>query len=143
MRDELLLDTFVVVHYVRESSVYRQIENDHQLLRGAFRPLISVVTLGEMAAFARSWGVVKQKKLEELLNELVVVDIHRSDVIDAYSALHEQNRGVNLGHNDLWIAASANVLGIPVMTADRDFDRLPAGAVQLVRIDAASGRTLS
>lgn len=142
---DLVIDTNVIVHYARRSEVARQIEADHRLLESAFRPLLSAVTLGEAAAFANAWGERKREQMVKALEECVIVEVGRPEVVVAYAVLHTLNRdhGCNLGQNDLWIAATANALRTPLMTADRDFDRLPPGTVSLIRIDAMTGLTLA
>lgn len=141
---DLVVDTNVIVHYARQSAVARQIEADHRLLESAFRPLLSAVTLGEAAAFAKAWGEERQAKMAKALEECVIVEVGRPEVVAAYAVLHTLNRdhGCNLGQNDLWIAATAHALRVPLITADRDFDRLPPGSVSLIRIDAKTGKTL-
>ncbi|RZK35486.1 MAG: hypothetical protein EOO61_11845 [Hymenobacter sp.] len=39
----------------------------------------------------------------------------------------------NMGKNDLWIAATALYLDLPLHTADNDFDHLPALGLALIK----------
>ena len=119
-----LLDTNVLLHWVRGSTVAQNIDAQFQLSASAFRPPICEVTLGEMAAFAagNGWGAAKQQKLTELKTRLVAVDISDSRVIDAYaeySTLAKTN-GWAIFHdkNDLWIAAATRVSGATLLTTD-------------------------
>jgi hypothetical protein len=74
----LLLDTTVVVHLARGREAGRRLDERYGLRARREKPLISIVTVGEMLAFAkrRSWGDEKTKRLVDLARELVVVDIH-------------------------------------------------------------------
>ncbi len=119
-----LLDTNVLLHWVRGSTVAQNIDAQFQLSASAFRPLICEVTLGEMAAFAASngWGATKKQKLAELKTKLVAVDISDGRMIDAYaefSTLAKTN-GWAIFHdkNDLWIAAATWVSGATLLTTD-------------------------
>ena len=44
----------------------------------------------------------------------------------------------NMGKNDLWIAAVALYLEMPLHTGDHDFDHLPAFGLQPVKYAAGS-----
>ena len=70
-----LLDTTVLLHWVRGSRQSDIIEQQFQLSVSPFRPLICAVSLGEMRAFSRSlkWGAAKRERLARLEKELVVV----------------------------------------------------------------------
>jgi hypothetical protein len=49
-----LLDTGILLHWVRGSSVAAAIDREFELRRSPLRPLICEVTLGEIEAFARA-----------------------------------------------------------------------------------------
>src|ERR1035441_6682653 len=84
-----LLDTGILLHWVRGSKVATVVDGQFQLRTANFRPLICEVSLGEIEAFARSeeWGEQKRSKLKELKKELIAVDISDSRVIEAYADL--------------------------------------------------------
>lgn len=58
-----------------------------------------------------------------MLAELVVLDLRHPGVIAKYAeiAAHGVDRGLAIGQNDLWIAATASVTGAWLLTTDRDF----------------------
>ena|GEM_PF-5103103 len=63
--------------------------------------------------------------------------------IDAYSQgkLKERPLGTtprNMGKNDLWIAASASVLNLTLVTTDQDFDHLSPSFLELQRLVAGA-----
>ncbi len=49
-----LLDTGILLHWVRGSNVATVVDGQFQLREAHFRPLICEVSLGEIEAFARS-----------------------------------------------------------------------------------------
>ncbi len=71
----VMFDTNILVHVLRASAVGRRAYEDAEQLGGAERPLISVVTVGEMHSLAKqlSWGQKRIDALDELLRNVVVV----------------------------------------------------------------------
>jgi predicted nucleic acid-binding protein len=101
---------------------------------------ISVITLAELNA-----GVLAATDTETAarrmatLNDVADMKVFGIDESTALmwarmrSHLAEQRRRVNV--NDLWIAASAASVGIPVVTQDDDFDPLDGIAgLQVIRV---------
>lgn len=128
--DELhLLDTNVVVQYIRGNDLSRLIESRFNLLHRTQPPLISVVSIGELESLARqwNWGPRKRRELEDMLRGLVVVDISSSEVLTAYGEISAWTRetGNTMGQqNDIWIAATARAAQANLITTDRDFEAL-------------------
>ena len=65
--------------------------------------------------------------------------IKRYAEIDAFSQDKLKNRPLNysarnMGKNDLWIAATASVLNIPLMTTDNDFNHLDKVFLKLIKV---------
>jgi tRNA(fMet)-specific endonuclease VapC len=140
--ERLLLDTTVLIHLIRGSPLGSWIEARFGLRERTQTPLISIVTEGEMLAFAkkRKWGEKKIDQLEALLRELVVVDISSQDVLRAYAEIDFllEKAGHPIGQNDLWIAATAMKAEAHLLTTDRDFDPLHPGYLQRTWIDPRS-----
>ena len=119
-----LLDTNVLLHWLRGSKVCETIDAQFQLMSSAFRPMICEVTLGELEAFAMSskWGEERRKKLVEVKSKLVVVDLSDDRIMKAYAEFSTlaKNQGLAIFHdkNDLWIAAATKVTGATVLTTD-------------------------
>jgi tRNA(fMet)-specific endonuclease VapC len=141
-----LLDTGILLHWVRGSKVATVVDGQFQLRAANFRPLICEVSLGEIEAFARTekWGEQKRNKLKELKKELIAVDISDSRVIEAYadlSSLAKTNGwGIFHGKNDLWVGAATRVTGATLLTADKDFLPLRDGKhLDVVLLDAMTG----
>lgn len=125
-RPSFLLDTNIVLHAVRDTTLWQRVDATFQLRSRPTRPLISAVTVGEALALAarNSWGEKKQARLEEFLRGLVILDINAEPILRAYVELDLATRGRPIGENDLWIAATVRALGAHLLTTDTDFDGL-------------------
>lgn len=133
-----LLDTGILVHYVRQSPLYLTIEANEKITEQDCIPFISVVTMGEILSFGtqRNWGQAKFQSLRNLFSKLVVLDINSNDdklletyaEIDSYSKnklpADKFGRSITMGKNDLWIAATSKVANATLLTIDGDFDHL-------------------
>jgi predicted nucleic acid-binding protein len=137
-----LLDTNILVHAVRRDGVWSRLQTVYQLLLIDPRPLISVVTTGEVRSLAYQWGwaTTKREQMEFLLGYFKVVTIFDPAIIETYAVIDSslQLRGQSLGKNDLWIAATASVTGATLLTTDRDFDSLQPDFVAREWIDPTS-----
>jgi len=136
-----LLDSNILLHYVRRNPIAERIERRYGLTAATPAPLISIVTEGEMRSFARqlAWGPQRQQRLESLLGYFTVIPLPYGGVIDAYAEIdnYSRRRGVPMGKNDVWIAATAHVTGARLLTTDRDFDHLHPAFLQRDWIDPA------
>lgn len=137
-----LLDTNVVLALVRGRELGARINRQFGLTASKRRPLVSVVTHGEVRVLAsrNGWGDAKLDALRGALEGLVTVDIHVAEVLDAYVAidLYSQRHpdgARNMGKNDLWIAACAKAAGATLLTTDRDFSHLAPDVVGVEFID--------
>jgi tRNA(fMet)-specific endonuclease VapC len=138
--DELiLLDTGVLLYLLRGQATGRKIEEDYNLSKRSERPLISVITVGEILAIAlrRGYAAEKRAALNELIRDMVVVEIstpvaaHFAHILTA-----QQQIGKPIGENDTWIAATAKATDSTLLTTDRnDFGKLKPGLIKLEIID--------
>lgn len=137
-----LLDTNILLAYVRQGLLFAWIEAQYALTTSAPTPYISIVTQGEVRALALrlAWGAVKQQRLNQLLNLFIAVPLPIGGVIDAYAQIDHYctQNGLVVGKNDLWIAATAHVTGATVLTTDRDFDPLHGLFLRRDWVDPAS-----
>jgi predicted nucleic acid-binding protein len=126
--DLLILDTNIVIHLIRDNEVGRRVDATFQIRHRPDRPLISVVTIGECLSLSRQfrWGPARVSALETLLREFVVVGIDARPILERFGEFHfwTKSIGRTLGHNDLWIAATAAAIGAHLVTTDIDFDSL-------------------
>jgi tRNA(fMet)-specific endonuclease VapC len=134
-----LLDTNVLVALVRAGPLGRYIEQTYSLSHQAFRPLICVVTVGEIKKLTRKfgWGPQKTKEVETLLSQLIWVDINEPALLEAYAEIahYSESNGNTKSQNDYWIAAAAKVTDATLLTSDRDFDHLQGRFLDRIWID--------
>jgi tRNA(fMet)-specific endonuclease VapC len=143
-----LLDTNILLAYLRSHDLYRQIEKDHQLASSDAVILISVATKAELMSIARqnNWGEKKIRQLDVQLAKLIIIDINDADqdLMKAYASIDAFSQGRlddkllgtsarNMGKNDLWIAASAHVTNSVLITTDGDFDHLNGHFIHLFK----------
>jgi tRNA(fMet)-specific endonuclease VapC len=137
---DYLLDTNIIVHLVRGSRLAYQIEEQLNLLGVDTKIYISAVTKGELLSFAKRnhWGNTKTQQLALLLEQLKSVPIDGSSpIMEAYADIDAFSQGKhpeyqlpsgvsarNMGKNDLWIASTAYLLDVKLVTTDHDFDHL-------------------
>ena len=130
-----LLDTSVVLHATRANSpVSRAIDEQFQLSTSRFRPAISEVTVGELLAFSlsRDWGENRRTLLKDLVEKTLVIPIAHPGIHRRWAEISSALRatGLSVGQNDIWIAATAHIAGMTLLTTDRDFLHI-RGVVQL------------
>jgi len=137
-----LLDTNILLAYVRQGLLFAWIEAQYALTTSAPTPSISIVTAGEMRALALrlAWGAAKVQRLNQLLSLFIIVPLPITGIIDAYARIdyHCVQNGLVVGKNDLWIAATASVTGKTILTTDRDFDPLHGLFLRRDWVDPAS-----
>jgi predicted nucleic acid-binding protein len=99
-----------------------------QLESPAYRPLVSIVTHGEIWALAdrNHWKDDKQAALSQMLDSLVTIDLNDQSILDAYVEMDRACRAAaggarNLGDNDLWIASTTRAADAVLLTTDQDF----------------------
>lgn len=135
----LLLDTSVVVHLARADATGTAMDDAYAIRARADRPLISIVSVGELLSMAhkKAWGERKRERLRELIKELVVVDLQRQPILDRYAEIdaYLTKKGFTLSNNDTWIAATAAAAGALLLTNDKDFDPLDGKYLQRIYFD--------
>lgn len=132
-----IFDTNIVLHYLRESQLSQDIENQLHPFLGENVAVISVVTLGEIRAitFRNKWGEKRVSNLEKFLNVFIIADINIEEIIENYAYLDAFSQGKiendthsetarNMGKNNLWIAATTRYLDSLLLTTDKDFSHL-------------------
>ena len=131
----LLPDTNILLHLSKDVDFHPRIKIINP---DNWKMCASVVTIGELKslAFQNNWGMRKLQSVTEILEDVVVVEVGENLVdtyaeIDAYS--QRRNPRItdysfatprNMGKNDLWIAATASLLGLKLVTTDADFNHL-------------------
>ncbi len=139
------LDTSILLALIRDRQLGRYIEATYQLQQQTNRPLLCIVSDGEIRSLAArlGWGPRKLQAMEHLLLRLTIWDLSRHGVVQAYVEIDLASRAYpagarNLSQNDLWIAAVAKVSGATLLTTDKDFDHLHPAHIQRIYIDPTS-----
>jgi tRNA(fMet)-specific endonuclease VapC len=138
----LLLDTNILVHYVRHSVVWQRVSAAHAPLAIAPTPLVCLVSHGELRSLALQWKWADKKltQVEFCLGYFQPVSIDDPAIIRNYAAIDAfcESVGQPMGKNDLWIAATASATGATLITTDRDFDRLAPQFLNRIWVDPDS-----
>ncbi len=136
--EQLVLDTNILVHLLRGKKAAEVIDHDYRVSGRSPRAIISVVTKGELKALAYKldWGAGRRERIDAMLAGMPAVDLSSLQMFDAYAELDHVSarRGVIMGKNDLWIAATTRVLGGVLLTTDGDFSHLDSAGVRVERI---------
>ncbi len=104
-------DTNIVIHYLRESEVMRQVEQQLDTLLDILNPI-------------DIWS-------EDILERYAEMDAFSQNKLPA-RPLGLTAR--NMGKNDLWIAATASILDAQLITTDADFDHLGGTFLKVGRV---------
>ncbi|MFK7908194.1 MAG: type II toxin-antitoxin system VapC family toxin [Chitinophagales bacterium] len=143
-----LLDTNLILIYLRDNQQSRNIESDLNLLSGEHNLIVSVVSVGELKSIAKRnrWGNRKILNLVNTLSDFLISDINTEPILEKYAEIDTFSQGKlkekpvrfssrNMGKNDLWIAATASVYNIELLTTDKDFEHLENEYLKLRIID--------
>ena len=142
-----ILDTNILLIYIRDEPTREHIEQMYDPFGAQNNPIISIVTVGEIRSLAKRnhWGKKKLEFLNDILSDLIIADINSEDVIEKYAEIDAFSQGKliekplsvtarNMGKNDLWIAATADVTQSKLMTTDNDFEHLDHEYFDLIKI---------
>lgn len=136
---DFVLDTNVLVHFIRSDDHIRQIDRQFSLFSTDNAAFISIVSVGEIRslAFQFGWGESKISRMNHFLHALRPFPIENEEIAAAYADLDAFSQGVhprfpapvgmtsrNMGKNDLWIAATTLLFNATLLTTDHDFEHL-------------------
>ena len=143
MKQSFVLDTGVLLNLVRGKELGTRIDRDFALSRSMRLHTISIVTHGELKVLAErnDWGAEKRKALAVALDNLVTLNIKSEALVEAYvqvdRACRKSSGGSRiLGQNDMWIAATALLSDLTLITTDKDFLPLQERLIKVHWIDA-------
>jgi tRNA(fMet)-specific endonuclease VapC len=144
---DFLWDTSILIHCIRGSAFFDKINRQYDLLNSPNRSFLSIVSVGEIYSIAiqRRWGPVKRNALDEALRQIQPLTIAKRSVVQAYAEIDAFSQGKhpdkqlpigltsrNMGKNDLWIAATASVIGAHLITTDQDFQHLDGAFLSVI-----------
>ena len=138
----LLFDTNILLLYIRRDVqwqiIYTKFDVENTL------NCLSVVSLGELYALAlrNNWGEKRLQQIELIKQNFTIIDINIDPIIyryadiDAFSQGKHPNKASSgssrtMGKNDLWIAATASIYDLTLLTSDGDFTHLDSVYLEL------------
>lgn len=145
-----LLDTNILVGIIRGSEYAAYTVKKFDLFNPQNISLISIVTRAEIYSFAikRNWGSNKIQIMSEIINKIPSINIDSIQLIEAFAQIDSFNLGKhptkkltqgmsarNIQDNDIWIAATANVLNATLLSTDKHFEHLNNVFIDFVYID--------
>lgn len=147
MNQSYVLDTSALLNLIRGKELGRQIDEAYGLRGAIYRQTISIVTHGELRALAErnNWGTPKADALSAALDQLITVNLDTQAIVNAYVRVANACRNAatgerKMGHNDMWIAATALLSGLPLITTDKDFNHLHPGLITVCWVNPALGQ---
>ena len=134
----IVLDTNVLLHLIRGRQAGRWIDERYGLRTRSEKPLVSVVSVGELFRIAhrREWGTGRLSALNDLVAEMLVIGLE-PEIVRAYGRMGAflDAAGTPLPQNDIWIAATAASKRAVLLTTDAHFNRLHATHAERELID--------
>jgi predicted nucleic acid-binding protein len=144
------LDTNILIHYLRQSIVWKHVEKNY-LSKGLCKnSYISFAVEAEAEIFARAnhWDKQKMNRLDTSIRQSIIIHSNFKKLKEAYVQIdwYSQNRHKslrlprsfsvrNMGKNDFWIAATTHLLQLPLISTDRDFEHLGGVFFDFIYID--------
>ena len=145
-----LLDTNMLLGFVRRAAWATRIRNEHGLADPETMVFTSVVCKGEMFALAEKfgWGRNRRTQLQQVLSSVPTLYLD-DQVVSAYALIDAWTHGtamdspynvppqpaVPMSQNDLWVAATAYANGVVLVSTDGDFSHLKEHWLQLIYVD--------
>jgi len=131
----LLLDTNILVHFSKDPTFRLFAKIIGPEIKKVF---ISAVSVGELKSIAiqNNWGAKRMLTIDMIFERVIVVEVNES-LVDTYAQIdsfsqcknpHHRSPSFstprNMGKNDLWLASTAALLGLKLITTDADFNHL-------------------
>ncbi len=148
----ILLDTCIVMHILRNNDYSKKCKETLKSFSENPYIILSVVTKAELESLCKqqNWGEPRKKSLSLIFGDATFIDIENADenLIDAYTNIdaYSKRKGNDkfgnilndsaktMHKNDLWIAATAFTLNIPLLTTDGDFDHLNGTMINVMKV---------
>ena len=145
----LLFDTNILLYYIRKDPRAEEVTRLYHPFDDRNISLISIVTQAELLSlsFQFDWGEHQKGILNRLVNQFLVVPVEAMDLVNIYAEIDAYSQGKminnplpagisarNMGKNDLWIAATAQITHSKLITTDNDFDHLDKVYLDLIKV---------
>ncbi len=143
-----LLDTNILLIYSRNSDVAKRLQASYKLFGKENNLSVSIVTIGELDALIKKFNIGKkrQKVINDMLSDIAVLKLTNKKIIQKYGDIDSFSQGKlnnkkskfsarNMGKNDIWIAATASVYDLTLVTTDKDFNHLDGEYINLEYVD--------
>ena len=151
MQKRFLLDTGVLLGFVRRAPWALRIRDEFNLGNRETLVFTSIICQGEILALAEKngWGRNNRARLEEVLDGFSTLGISKN-ILPAYALIDAWTQGkivnapaqtppprpaVPMAKNDLWIAASAHVSKATLLSTDTDFCHLNQIWIDFIYVD--------
>lgn len=143
MSQSYVLDTSALLPLLRGKELGELIDRTFGLRTAFYLHTLSIVTHAELWVLVErnGWGDEKKAAVEKALQEFVTVDVAGSAIASAYRSVEAASVGNNMGKNDVWIAATAMIAGLPLITTDKDFNHLNGKLLEVQYVDPSSVRS--
>ncbi|RYE35285.1 MAG: PIN domain-containing protein [Sphingobacteriaceae bacterium] len=131
----LLFDTNILLQFARSLNPKLLMQLVNPKNQEVFVSIVSVAELKSIS-LQNNWGTKKLQVINAFLDELAFIEINKLLIntyveIDAFSQCKNPSyvnypfiTPRNMGKNDLWIASTAALLGLKLVTTDADFNHL-------------------
>jgi predicted nucleic acid-binding protein len=132
-----LLDTNIIIIYSKSRDLAKAIEQDYQLFIEENNLAISIVSIAEINSIIHQFkiGDKRRRAIDQLLEQTTRLDISYDRIVQLYEEIDAFSQGrhntlssnfsaINMGKNDIWIAATASAFDITLVTTDKDFNHL-------------------
>lgn len=123
-----LLDTNVVIEILRGNERGKRVMEQYNIPEDLSNASICTIVQAELYKLAHrnQWGEAKIEQLRKLLENITIYSIEIPPVIKSYAMIASmtEEKGRKLSHHDAWIAATAYVHKLRLITFDKDFEAL-------------------
>jgi predicted nucleic acid-binding protein len=151
--NRFLLDTNMLLGFTRSAPWAGRTYEHYSMDRPDCVVFTSIICKGELLALAEKlgWEAKKRAKMESVLNEFPVVELNRTEILNAYAQIDAWTHGkrplsalnppavpqpaISMKQNDLWVAATAHATKAKLLTTDKDSDHLRGGWLDVDWID--------
>lgn len=140
MSQSYVLDTSSLLNLLRGKKLGELIDRTFGLRAAPYMHTLSIVTHAELWVLIErnGWGEERKATVEKALQEFVTIDVSGSQIVSAYRRVEAASVGITMGKNDIWIAATAMITGLPLITTDKDFNHLNGKLLEVHYVDPMS-----